>query len=425
MGLTNNQIRDLNKTNRAMQNCLFGTLLAELESTIMTEGITASASALSDGVDLVTITLGEIIPTLLASDFIIKKNGVNMTLTTDYVIEDITTTTPDITFGALKVVGGDVITVTITKDEFLINGGNPIAVTNEKSLPVAVTSTAITDSNNVSEIAFDREVEGLEMSDVTVLIGGAPASLPVMITNITTTGFDATFDPLSVDPSEDITMMILKTGYIINGGIPVEITNSKTVIDIFVTSEAIQTATDAIVFGFNPSLLTLVAGDFVVNKDSVALTNSTDYEFTDLNTEFPTLTFKAPAGLDSESVVTLEITKTGYRFNAGVDFAIVNEIPIPITVSSSAITTATGMITLTLDSAVATLEDSDIVVNVDATPITLTEDYTIADVTTSTIDITFLAGAGLTNASVITVEITKLGYTFNSGVAVSVTNSIA
>lgn len=230
MALTNKQVRELNKMNRAFQNCEFGTILAQLQAIIMTEGITASASALTDLTNVTTITLGEIIPGLLATNFVVKKNGTSMTLTTDYAITDIETTTPDITFVEGKVVAGDVITVTITKDGFSINGGNAISVA--------------------------------------------------------------------------------------------------------------------------------------------------------------------------------------------------NEITVKITASASALTTATGMTTITLGSAVATLADTDITVNVDATPLTLTEDYTIADVTTSTIDITFLAGASLTNASVITIEIEKAGYTFNGGSAIAVENQI-
>ena len=50
--------------------------------------------------------------------------------------------------------------------------------------------------------------------------------------------------------------------------------------------------------------------------------------------------------------------------------------------------------------------------------------YTLGGLDTTSVTIEFLAGAALDNTSVVTVEITKVGYVINGGAAIAVVNTI-
>lgn len=96
-----------------------------------------------------------------------------------------------------------------------------------------------------------------------------------------------------------------------------------------------------------------------------------------------------------------------------------------LTASASALTTKTGLTTITLEEAVATLEATDFEVLVDDVPLVNETDYTITDPETATVDITFTEAAGLDSTKVITVNITKTNYSFNEGASIAVENLIA
>jgi len=96
-----------------------------------------------------------------------------------------------------------------------------------------------------------------------------------------------------------------------------------------------------------------------------------------------------------------------------------------VTASSNGIATATGKTTITLGQVITGLAAGDIVVKKGATALVKGTDYTLSsDLTGTTFDITFLAPAALNNTSAVTVEITKTGYTINSGTAIAVGNTI-
>lgn len=96
---------------------------------------------------------------------------------------------------------------------------------------------------------------------------------------------------------------------------------------------------------------------------------------------------------------------------------------MPVTASSNGIATATGTTTITLGQVIPGLTASDIVVKKDGIALLPTE-YTLGILTGTTVDITFDATAGLAYSQVITVEITKIGYTINGGSAINITNTI-
>lgn len=95
---------------------------------------------------------------------------------------------------------------------------------------------------------------------------------------------------------------------------------------------------------------------------------------------------------------------------------------VVITTSASSITSPTGTVVITLNKAIPTLTEYDIMVEVDSISI---DSFTLSDITTDEISIEFEAGAGLTDISVIEITITKENYTINDGQPIEVVNEIA
>ena len=139
-------------------------------------------------------------------------------------------------------------------------------------------------------------------------------------------------------------------------------------------------------------------------------------------------------GVGSPLVVTGLTNGTSYTFTVtatnsvgtGAASATSNSVTpaTVVTASSNGIATATGTTTITLDQAISDLAANDIVVKKDGVPLTSATDYTLGALTGTTLDITFTSSATLNNTSVVTVEMTKAGYTINSGNPIVVANTI-
>ena len=134
-----------------------------------------------------------------------------------------------------------------------------------------------------------------------------------------------------------------------------------------------------------------------------------------------------PPVVQTTVVLTLEITKTadGTKESTGnISVVVPAKTPTAVTASASVLATATGSTTITLGQVITGLATGDIVVKKDGTALTDVTDYALTGLGTTSVGIAFTASAGLTNASVITVEMTKAGYTINGGAAIAVTNNI-
>ena len=66
--------------------------------------------------------------------------------------------------------------------------------------------------------------------------------------------------------------------------------------------------------------------DIIVNKDGNSLSEGYHYNLSNLNTKFPIVTFTANAVLTSESILTIEIIKSGYIVNSKQPIEIINQI---------------------------------------------------------------------------------------------------
>jgi hypothetical protein len=88
----------------------------------------------------------------------------------------------------------------------------------------------------------------------------------------------------------------------------------------------IATVTGSAIINMGQTITGLAADDIVVNKNGTALTYLTDYTLSDLGTTSVGITFTAAAALNSESVITIAISKSGYIFNGGFDLPVVNNI---------------------------------------------------------------------------------------------------
>jgi hypothetical protein len=90
-------------------------------------------------------------------------------------------------------------------------------------------------------------------------------------------------------------------------------------------SDGIASATGTTTITLGQIIPGLAAGDIVVKKDGVALTNLTNYELSLADTLLG-ITFNDTAGLTSDSVVMVEITKATYLFNGGDPIVVANTI---------------------------------------------------------------------------------------------------
>lgn len=95
-----------------------------------------------------------------------------------------------------------------------------------------------------------------------------------------------------------------------------------------------------------------------------------------------------------------------------------------VAMTSDALASATGTLTLTLSEAITGLALGDFAITKDGVALTATTHYTVADLGATAPTIEFKAAAGLTSASVITVYITKASYFVNYGDALAIVNSI-
>ena len=103
--------------------------------------VTTSASALDSATGSVTITLGQAITDLAASDVTVKVNSAALTYPTDYTLSVTNGNSVEITFTVNAALNNtSVITVEILKSGYAVNNGSPISVTN--SIPAAATPLA-------------------------------------------------------------------------------------------------------------------------------------------------------------------------------------------------------------------------------------------------------------------------------------------
>ncbi|WP_459481359.1 beta strand repeat-containing protein [Clostridium saccharoperbutylacetonicum] len=399
--------------------------------------VTATSSGIATATGTTTITLGQAISGLSASDIVVKKGGVALTSGTDYTLGTLTGTTVDITFaGSAGLTNTSVVTVEITKTGYTINSGSAISVANTIPAPptaVTATSSGIATATGTTTITLGQAISGLSASDIVVKKGGVALTSGTNYTLGTLTGttFDITFaGSAGLTNTSVITVEITKTGYTINGGSAISVANTIAAPPTVVTatSNGIATATGTTTITLDQAISGLSASDIVVKKGGVALTSGTNYTLGTLTGTTFDITFAGSAALTNTSVITVEITKTGYTINGGSAISVANTIAAPptvVTASSNGIATATGTTTITLDQAISGLSASDIVVKKGGVALASGTNYTLGTLTGTTFDITFAGSAGLTNTSVITVEITKTGYTINGGSAISVANTIA
>lgn len=97
---------------------------------------------------------------------------------------------------------------------------------------------------------------------------------------------------------------------------------------------------------------------------------------------------------------------------------------IEITATSTPLTSATGVCTITFDQEIAGLSTANITINKDSTPLVDEVDYILSGLTTTTPTITFLSHAALDYSSVLEVVIAKIGYEVNGGTPISIDNTI-
>jgi hypothetical protein len=123
---------------------------------------------------------------------------------------------------------------------------------------------------------------------------------------------------------------ITKTGYTINSGNAIAVTNSVPVITVTASASAITTATGKTTVTLGSVIAGLASTDIVVTKDGTTLP-TTDYVSASLTGTAPTITFNSNAALDNTSVLTVAITKAGYIINGGTVISVKNSIPAPTT----------------------------------------------------------------------------------------------
>lgn len=133
-----------------------------------------------------------------------------------------------------------------------------------------------------------------------------------------------------------------------------------------------------------------------------------------------------PAGTNGSYTFTVTINKGGGTEQTSAQQTMTITATAYVTASASAITSETDTTTITLSEAITGLAAGDIVVKVGGSALdnSGSDKYTLGGLDSTSVTIAFLAGASLDNTSVITVEMTKAGYTINGGVAIAVTNNI-
>lgn len=166
---------------------------------------------------------------------------------------------------------------------------------------------------------------------------------------------------------------------------------------------------------------TINQGDTAQLTASILPTNATNKNVTWTSSDENVVTVDSQGKVTAIGVGTATITATTVD---GLKTATATiEVVIPVTASSNGIANATGTTTITLGKVIPGLTASDIVVKKDGTALPSTA-YSLGSLTGTTVDITFDATAGLTKGQVITVEITKAGYTINGGTAIVIANMI-
>ncbi|AWI03117.1 hypothetical protein B9W14_00875 [Clostridium drakei] len=397
--------------------------------------------------DVITVTFNDsdILPASITSnDFVVKDAQGNVIPSADYTVAPVITSPngATITFdktgdNAYNLLNGANYTVTITG--VVDTSGNALAsITNtatwdaatDKTAPAIATpsglalTTGPAGTGNI-KVTFNEDVDATTATNKAnyVVKTGSTTLTPSYVTYASKVATVYFAEALSNAPY-DVTVTNVKD---LAGNIQT-IANNQTLAAaataVTAAASAVSTATGTTTVTLGQTITGLAAGDIVVKKGGVVLTSGTDYNLTGLATTSVGIGFTGSAALDNTSVITIEITKAGYTVNGGSAINVTNSIAAAVTASASAITTATGTTTVTLGQTITGLSAGNIVVKKGGVVLTSGTDYNLTGLATTSVGIGFTGSAALDNTSVITIEITKAGYTVNGGSAINVTNSI-
>lgn len=97
-------------------------------------------------------------------------------------------------------------------------------------------------------------------------------------------------------------------------------------VEITAVAGPINSVTGSAIIVLNETITDLTADDITVFKNGVEMVYLTDYTLSDLETTSISITFKYSAALDSDSVIVIRISKSGYSINDGGDITVTNDI---------------------------------------------------------------------------------------------------
>ncbi|MDF2613282.1 MAG: S-layer domain protein [Clostridia bacterium] len=242
--------------------------------------------------------------------------------------------------GKTEIVGGVPVVTPTHSGGGGSGGSSSVAVS-------AINSTGITTATGTAIITLGQVIPSLAAGDIVVKKDGTALT---NVTNYTLSSLSGTSVGITFDASAGlistsvVTVEIVKAGYTINSGSPVAIVNSISgTITVTASSNGIAIATGTTTITLGQAITGLAAGDIVVKKDGVALTNVTNYALSGLSGTSVGITFDASADLISTSVVTVEIVKAGYTIGNGNPIPVTNTIP-PTVASVNAVFTADAIV---------------------------------------------------------------------------------
>lgn len=318
--------------------------------------------------------------------------------------------------------------------------------------PVIITMNLILDEANTIRVSLDDAIINLLSDDVIVKNNEITLTRGIdymLSTDLTGEVFNITLlEHANVNESSVISVEISKEGYLVTEGELIMTENTSPIpvippiiqpdVEITISTSQLEAETGTTTLTLDKAIETLQPEEIIVERDSVVLDEDIDYMLSpDLTGMTFSITFLESAGLKSNSVIRVEISKVGYLINEvivenAIPLVIDDEPPvvipepdIEITGSSSGVETETDTATITLGGVIDALASADIVVKKDE--ITLTEmiDYTLSgDLTGMTFSVTFLENAALVSTNVITLEISKPGYIVNSNNPILLVNNI-
>lgn len=290
--------------------------------------ITATSSALTSLTGSVTITLSSAISGLTTNDIVVKKGYNELWYGGGYTITGENTSSISITFQAGAIDWTSQITVTITKANFTINGGNPIAVANNIGRPITASSDGIYRPDGTITLAFLGETfQDFTAENFVVKKNGVPLVLNTDYT-MNFANYKITFlAHAALSPTSVITVVVTKNGYSFNNGTPITVANHM-YYEVTGVSNGISSPTGT-------TTITLSMAIPGLSKDNIAVSvfgtgadlwEGTDYTLSDLSGTSFTITFAEQAGIGTNDVL-VGITKGGYYVNEGQAILVENNTP--------------------------------------------------------------------------------------------------